>query len=165
MVVALDVNYRGSTAKSVAVLFDWSNATASKFFFCNLKKVEDYIPGQFYKRELPCLLEVLKHADLNNVNAIIVDGYVYIDDKNTYGLGGHLWKALYEKIPIIGVAKTKFYNNKNNVVEVYRGSSKNPIFVSSIGIDILLAANHIKNMAGAYRIPAVLKQLDNATKE
>ena len=96
---------------------------------------------------------------------IIIDGYVYLDDFNKLGLGGHLYKSINEKIPIIGVAKTNFATNKLNKVELLRGKSKNPLYITSIGIDINTAKEYISKMFGEYRIPKLLKELDQLTKE
>jgi deoxyribonuclease V len=96
---------------------------------------------------------------------IIIDGYVYLDDYNKYGLGGHLFESLNRKIPIIGVAKTNFVSNKENKVELLRGKSINPLFITSIGIDIEIAKRNISKMFGEYRIPKLLKELDKLTKE
>ena len=53
-----------------------------------INDVADYKPGQFYKRELPCILQLLKQLDLNSIGVIIVDGDVFIDNNKTYGFGG-----------------------------------------------------------------------------
>ena len=126
--------------------------------------VNEYIPGEFYKRELPCILKILNRVDMKKVGLIIVDGYVYIDNNKNYGLGGKLWEHLEGEIPVIGVAKTKFVQNTNTVRDVYRGQSKNPLYISAVGIDIVEATNVISDMKGNYRIPDVLKTLDQKTK-
>ena len=122
------------------------------------------IPGQFYKRELPCILEIIKDIDLSTLEAILIDGHIYTDNEKTYGLGAHLYNKLHEKVPIIGVAKTPFHTNSETVEEVYRGESKNPLLVSAIGIDQMISVNYIKSMKGKYRMPTILKELDTITK-
>ncbi len=99
------------------------------------------------------------------MEAIIIDGHIYVDNDRKYGLGGHLYEALDKKIPIIGMAKTSFQSNTETVVEILRGESKNPLFVSAIGLKKEVAANHIKNMFGDYRLPYLLKLMDQITKE
>ncbi|WP_256676101.1 hypothetical protein, partial [Pseudomonas sp. Kh13] len=47
---------------------------------------------------------------------------------------------------------------------VYRGKSRRPLFVSSIGLDGEYAAALIKNLRGASRIPEVLKKVDQLTR-
>lgn len=164
MLLALDVHYRNNTTKAVGVLFNWNDKEPKETVIAYIDNVEDYIPGEFYKRELPCLLKIIDKIDITQLEAIIIDGYVYIDNEKNYGLGGILWETLNKQIPIIGVAKTAFYKNKETVIAVTRGESIKPLFVSAIGFDLNQAALNIKQMYGAYRIPDVLKQLDTETK-
>lgn len=164
MLLAIDVHYRNNTTKAVGVLFNWNDKEPKETVIAFIDNVEDYIPGEFYKRELPCLLKIIDKIDICQLEAIIIDGYVYIDNEKNYGLGGILWETLNKQIPIIGVAKTSFYKNKETVIAVTRGESIKPLFVSAIGFDLNLAALNIKQMFGAYRIPDVLKQLDTETK-
>jgi deoxyribonuclease V len=166
MILAIDVYYKDDTAKVVcAVLNNWQDAIAMHHWIKYVKTIADYIPGEFYKRELPCILEILSGIDLSTITCIIIDGFVVLDDTGKLGLGGHLFESLQHKVPVIGVAKTSFHQNTSNVIPVYRGESKNPLFITAIGIDLQQAADHIQHMAGDYRIPAVLKELDRKTKE
>lgn len=166
MILAIDVHYKEDTAKVVcAVLQQWQDAVAMHHWIKYVTTVADYIPGEFYKRELPCILDILSDIDLTTIECIIIDGFVVLDDAGKLGLGGHLYESLHPKVPVIGVAKTSFHQNTQNVIPVYRGESKNPLFITAIGIDLQTAANNIQHMAGEYRIPAVLKELDRRTKE
>lgn len=164
MLAAVDVHYKSDCAKVVGVLFNWQEENPLELFEETMNGVAEYVPGEFYKRELPCILKLLRKIDLEELEAIIVDGYVYLDDNKTYGLGAHLWQAIDEKIPVIGVAKTRFHNNSKNVCEVLRGRSYKPLFVSAIGMNFQDAANNVKQMAGNNRIPDILKKLDTETK-
>jgi deoxyribonuclease V len=164
MLLAIDVHYRENESKAVGVLFDWEDTEPIEIVTVFIDDVAEYTPGEFYKRELPCLLKIIDKIDLNQLEAIIIDGYVYIDNNKNYGLGGILWETLNKQIPIIGVAKTSFFKNKETVIEVTRGESIKPLFVSAIGYDLELAALKIKQMYGSYRIPSILKQLDTETK-
>jgi len=165
MILALDVHYKETYAKSVGVLFNWQDNAPAKIITAIIYDVEDYTPGLFYKRELPCLLPVINQVSKDAIEAIIIDGYVYIDNHKNFGLGGHLWKALDENIAVIGVGKTTFHTNRQTVVEVFRGTGKNPLYVSAIGMDNNDAAQLVKNMHGEYRIPGILKTLDQITKQ
>lgn len=106
-----------------------------------------------------------KKIDLNTIDAIIVDGYIYIDNSLKYGLGGYLWELLDKKNPIIGVAKNSFYNNKSTVVPLFRGLSNKPLYISSVGYNLQEAVDKILTMKGEFRIPTILKTLDTFTKE
>lgn len=166
MIVAIDTFYYENKAKTIAITFDnWDSSNYTKYYSEELNISSEYIPGEFYKRELPCILSILKNIDIEIIDGIIIDGYVYLDDFNKYGLGGYLYESLNRKIPIIGVAKTNFASNNINKVELLRGKSKNPLFITSIGVDIDTSKKNISKMHGEYRIPTLLKELDNLTKE
>ncbi|MBK9461037.1 MAG: endonuclease V [Sphingobacteriales bacterium] len=166
MIAAFDVYYYANKAKAVGIVFDhWTAQTPTDILVEYITPIADYEPGAFYKRELPCLLALINQLELNNINAIVVDGYVLLDDTGKFGLGAYLYETLQQKIPIIGVAKTKYLQNTQNMCEVFRGQSINPLYVSSIGMDIAQAAQNIQNMFGNYRIPTLLKHLDTLTKK
>ncbi len=165
MILAIDVYYKENEAKVIAVLFNAEDETPQRVVVNQVMGIESYVSGKFYKRELPCIESILQKVNLNDIEAVIIDGHIYVDDDGTFGLGGHTWKSLNKKIPVIGVAKTSFFRNKNTVKEVFRGESKKPLYVSSIGIDLDIASDLIKNMKGNYRIPSILKELDRITKE
>lgn len=165
MILAVDVHYKTDYAKAVAVLFEPADTVARRIITERIEHVEDYEPGQFYKRELPCILKITGKIDLNSLSMIIVDGHVYTNNKGGLGLGGKLWQALHQKIPVIGVAKTPFLSNKKTILQVLRGQSNNPLYVSAIGMDLNEAAVLVKNMKGDFRIPDILKALDKLTKE
>lgn len=164
MLLAIDVHYKPTYAKTVGVLFEWEDENPQRIITDIMSDIEPYEPGQFYKRELPCILQLLKQADLTSLEAIIVDSHVYVDNNKTFGLGGHLWQALGEKIPVIGVAKKAFHNTEEVSIPIYRGQSQNPLYVSCIGMDEQEALNKVQLLHGAYRIPSILKVLDQHTK-
>ena len=165
MIIALDVYYKDDTAKAVGVIFNKDAELPVSTAETYLHDIGEYIPGEFYKRELPCLLQVLKQVDLNQIDLIIIDGYVYVDDDLKPGLGFKLWEAIGKKIPVIGVAKTSFATNKSTIVEVLRGTSNNPLYISVVGYDLSKAAELIKGMPGKYRVPDILTVLDRQTKD
>lgn len=165
MILAFDTFYKDDAAKTIGILFrDWSDEHPAEVLTDIMSPVAAYVPGAFYKRELPCILQLLQQADPDTIEIIIIDGYVVLDDAGTLGLGGHLYEQLQQRIPVIGVAKTRFANNNIHVAEVLRGESKNPLFITAAGIDLAVAAQHIKDMYGEYRMPALLKQLDGLTR-
>lgn len=165
MILAIDVYYTNNQAKSVCIAFnDWTDEVQTQTYIKEIEGIEEYIPGQFYKRELPCILAVLEGIDLAQVEAIVVDGFVILDDEGKYGLGGYLYESLDQNIPIVGVAKRGFHQNEQNVKKVLRGESLNPLFITSIGMDLEVAAQRVKNMHGDYRFPSLLKILDQVTK-
>lgn len=144
---------------------NWNDDRPVKIYTEIISGVEEYIPGEFYKRELPCILSLLKQIDITETEAIIVDGFVYLDDENSLGLGAHLYQALQGEVPVIGVAKTNFASIEKNKRAVFRGESTKPLYVTAIGIDIDIATGNITKMHGDYRLPTLLKELDRLTKE
>ena len=165
MILAFDTYYYNDKAKTVCIQFEkWTAASPDKIYSEILEGIEDYIPGEFYKRELPCILSLLRQIDLNEIEAIVIDGYVYLDDEMKLGLGGYLYNALLRKVPVIGVAKSNFNTLHKLKIPVLRGNSNNPLFITSIGIEVTTAAQNIRLMNGFFRMPTLLKTMDTLTK-
>lgn len=165
MLLAIDVYYTSNNiAHAVGVLFNWDDEEPQQTIQTQLEGIAPYEPGAFYKRELPCLLSVINKVDVAALEAIIIDGYVYVDNNKNGGLGKHLYDKLEQKVPVIGVAKTGYFNNQQTVVNVNRGESQKPLYVSAVGYDLNKAATNIKHMQGKYRMPDILKTLDQLTR-
>ena len=161
MILAIDVYYFNDKAKVVGVLFEnWGDEAPLDIITFYKNNIAEYESGAFYKRELPCIIELLEKIDVKTIKTIVVDSFAYLDDNKKLGLGGYLYQYLEEKIPIIGVAKTSFYNNKKYVKELYRGKSKKALYINTAGIDIAEATENIKKMHGNFRMPTLLKLLD-----
>ena len=166
MILAFDTYYFENKAKTVCISFEnWADQESYKVDTEIIENIEEYISGEFYKRELPCILSLLSKMNTDNIEAIIVDGFVYLDDLEKPGLGAHLHNQLNNKIPVIGVAKTNFATLENHKRQVLRGKSIKPLYITSIGIGLDEAAKLIENMSGPNRIPTLLKTLDSLTKE
>lgn len=166
MILAFDTYYYDNKAKTVCVQFEnWTDSQPSMIYSEILEGVEEYVPGEFYRREMPCILSLLKSIPTEKLEVIIVDGFVVLDDNNKLGLGGHLYEQLEKKYPIVGVAKSNFAQIVNNKKAILRGDSKKPLYVTSLGIDIDTATENIKQMYGDYRLPDLLKLMDTLTKE
>lgn len=162
MIAAFDVNYlKNGSALAAAVVFeDFLDSKPRSIYRKKIVKTAEYVPGSFYKRELPCILEVL--AQIHEcIDIIIVDGYVFLGERP--GLGKYLSESIDSNIAVIGVAKSFFAGS--NPVEAKRGKSKNPLFVTALGIDAEHAKDMIESMHGEYRIPTLLKEVDRASKE
>lgn len=159
MNLAIDIYYHEKGATCVGVLFEWTDDQPTKVIKAYLDEVADYVPGEFYKRELPCVMAVIYQVKQHKINCIVLDSHVQLGDEQK-GLGEYVYEAVNEAYPIIGVAKRGFYSNADFVIEVKRGSSENPLFVSAIGIDLDEAADYILNMHGEFRIPTILKEVD-----
>lgn len=166
MKIAIDVGYDGTVANAASIAFqNWNDAKPLHSKKIIIQNIADYEPGQFYKRELPCVLKALEAFDLKKIDTIIVDGFVWLNSEKKPGLGAYLFDALDRKIPIIGVAKRKFHGENTFMKTIERGESKNPLFITAEGIDLQKAADCIKNMHGKFRIPTLLKEVDRLSRE
>lgn len=158
MLASLDVSYRGDSALAAAVLFrSWIDTQPARELTIHIQPVAPYVPGEFYRRELPCLLAVLAQIE-EPLETVVIDGYVWLSAEGKPGLGAHLYKALGHKMAVIGVAKTVFCGAP--AIAVQRGRALRPLYVSAAGISAETAAEHIHNMHGVYRIPTLLKRAD-----
>ncbi len=166
MILLFDTYYFENNAKTVCLSFeDWDKEDNLEIYSETISGIEEYVSGEFYKRELPCILSLLSKIDIQKVSLIIIDGFVFLNDENKFGLGAYLYHSLNKIIPVIGVAKRDFAIIEKNRKKLYRGESKNPLFISSIGIELESAAQKIGNMKGEYRIPTLLKEVDKLTRE
>lgn len=163
MIFAVDVDYRASQAFAAGVLFkNWQDGEPTAELTAEISTVAEYEPGQFYKRELPCILELLKRLP-QLLAYIVIDGYVYLDRDHKPGLGKRLYDALEEKAAVIGVAKSRFKDTPPET-EVFRGNSKRALYVTAVGISETDAKNCVMRMHGEHRLPALLKRVDQLSK-
>lgn len=163
IIACFDVYYYQNSAQACCIVFETKpNERIISQYGAVVKSVDDYVPGEFYRRELPCLLSVYKKVE-EDIDLAIVDGFVWLGNGKK-GLGGYFFEALNNKVPVIGVAKT-FYQGCRDYREVYRGKSSKPLFISSTGIDLDYAADLIKNLKGENRLPNVLKKVDGLTRD
>jgi len=163
MILATDVHYHvpeaGGGATAAGVLFnDWGDAIAQQTVTAEIADVQAYVSGQFYKRELPCLLALIKQIE-SPLDCIIVDGFVYLDSQQHAGLGQYLYDALEGEVSVVGVAKSAFRHSPVET-QVLRGKSANPLYVTSVGIALADAKQSILAMSGDFRLPTLLKQVD-----
>jgi deoxyribonuclease V len=158
MVACLDVAYGSASATAACVLAeDWTSAAPFRELTHIGPAAEQYEPGQFYRRELPCLLAILDLLPARP-DVVVVDGYVWLAPDTKPGLGAHLHAALGARTPVIGVAKRAFHGAP--AITVTRGRSRLPLFVSSVGIEVGEAAQRVVSMHGPFRIPTLLKRVD-----
>lgn len=159
MNLAVDVYYPKEEAIVAGVIFtNWHACEPDQVLITHLSSVASYESGQFYKRELPCILELLKQVN-PLPNYIVIDGYVYLGGDEKPGLGKHLYDALKGQCAIIGVAKNRFEEIPVEA-ELFRGDSSRPLYVTAVGIDQAEAKQRIKNMCGKFRVPTLLKKVD-----
>jgi deoxyribonuclease V len=159
MIVAVDVQYTVDNAIAGGVVFNsWQDEEALKECISVIEDVAAYEPGEFYKRELPCILRLLAEHRLEP-DCIVIDGYVYLDGHSKAGLGRHLFDALHGAVPVLGVAK-KRYMDIGPQFELVRGASSRPLYVTAVGLDLEQAKGYVLSMHGVHRLPTLLKRVD-----
>ncbi|MGC9399238.1 MAG: endonuclease V [Anaerolineae bacterium] len=163
MILAVDVAYRKGEARAAGVLFHtWDACETSRVAFARCAEVAAYVPGQFYKRELPPILALLEQFE--EIPAyVLVDGYVYLGRKRRPGLGRHLYDALQGQAAVIGVAKSRFRGTPA-ATHVLRGNSRRPLYVTAVGVCEVQARRWIAGMCGAHRVPKMLRLADRLSK-
>lgn len=166
--VATDVAYGqvdgAEIGVAAAVVFDgWRASSVSEEHTAVVRRLRPYVPGRFFERELPCLLAVLERLE-RDPDVILVDGYVWLAAGRP-GLGAELHRALGGRIPVVGVAKTRFHSSDEVGRPVRRGCSTRPLYVTAIGMDSVTAAVRVEQMHGGHRLPTILKRADALGRE
>lgn len=166
MTLALtDVHYEDDHATAACVLADaWSAAEPSACITTRVSPIAAYEPGAFYKRELPCLLAVLRKAGLERIDCVVVDGYVWLDDAGTPGLGAKLYEALERRVPVVGLAKTAFRGSAM-ALPVPRPGTDKPLFLTAVGVTPEVALGWAQQLHGPYRLPTLIKRVDQLSRE
>ncbi|NND96093.1 MAG: endonuclease V [Pirellulaceae bacterium] len=163
MIACFDVHYGDDTAWAAAVVLrQWDDSTAADQVSHSETEFGDYRPGSFYQRELKPL-QVLVARIHHPIQYFVIDAYCHLSAERSPGLGAYLHRLLPVGSVVIGVAKNRF-RLSTHAVELFRGNSDRPLFVTSIGMDYESAAKHIESMAGAHRIPSMLKMADRLAR-
>jgi deoxyribonuclease V len=161
---AVDVHYGDEKAVAACLLFDdWASARTLEEHVLELGSAAPYVRGEFFRRELPCLLGVLGEL-CTSPQMVIVDGFVWLDRGQTPGLGAHLWKALEERGAVIGVAKSPLRGLSPEALAITRGRSRRPLYISAAGMPVAVAAEWIRGMHGKTRIPTLLGRVDRLAR-
>ena len=159
MIFTIDVQYTDNSALAAGVIFPrWDSDEIERILLKDIREIAPYEPGNFYKRELPCILALLEDVE-EELEAIVIDGFVSLGSNEKAGLGMHLYNAIDKSAPIVGVAKKSFVDTPKEC-EIYRGSSAKPLFVTAAGIRLDEAKSLIASMHGKHRIPTILKKAD-----
>jgi deoxyribonuclease V len=168
VLACVDVDYRPTCVVTACVSFAaWTDgAPAASVAVRSEGAAAAYVPGQFYRRELPYLLDVLARlAEVPDV--IVVDGFVWLGPDEP-GLGAHLHEALGRRAAIVGVAKRPYRGASMNAsmsASGRRGASETPLFVTSVGLPLDAAVAHVASMHGPHRVPTLLKLVDRLARD
>lgn len=163
MIACFDVYYhaQGATAAGLTIA-DWKATKTESEFVLEIDNVGDYQAGEFYKRELAPLLDVIKQIK-TPIRYYVIDAYCHLSPDKAPGLGAYLHKELPEDAIVIGVAKNGFRRTKH-AVELARSGSSRRLYVTSIGCSYQKAANLIESMHGEFRMPTILKKVDQLSR-
>jgi len=163
MKFALDVHHDGAAAVAAAVAFeDWGAVEAEKTPLTRIAEVPKPPKGQAWLRDLPCLLQLLREHALQP-DAIVLDGFVHLDEQDTPGLGRALFDALGGKVPVIGISKSAGAFTAAQF-EVFREEEAAPVIVTCAGIDLGAAKARVRSMHGRKRAPTLMKLVARIAK-
>ena len=185
MLVAIDVDYRaarpgqtagpgrrssggsgyavaGEVVAACVAFRAWADAAAAvEIVHRRPGAAAPYVPGAFYQRELPALVDAITRLVVAPA-IVIVDGHVWLGAGQP-GLGAHLNAALGGRIAIVGVAKRP-YAGATEARLIVRGTGLDPLYVSAIGTDVDAAATGVRAMHGPHRIPTLLRRVDRLAR-
>jgi deoxyribonuclease V len=163
LIAFLDVDYRERGAVAAAVLaHDWADPAPAAEAVAFIPEVAEYVPGEFYRRELPCLRTVLARCPVPPA-VVVVDGYVWLGPDRP-GLGARLHQVLAATAPVVGVGKTCFHSAEAVAVRVYRGGSRQPLWVTATGMELLATAKAVGAMHGSHRLPTLIRRVDRLAR-
>ncbi|MCK6513845.1 endonuclease V [Myxococcota bacterium] len=160
MILLTDVHYPplgGAWAAGLGCA-RWDDPSPASEQLVYVPEVADYEPGQFYRRELPCLLALLQAMPLAP-EVIVVDGHAWLNGRP--GLGARLREAT--GLPVVGVAKRRFF--EGDALPLLRGGSQSPLYVSAAGIPAEEALAYVSSMHGPHRLPTLLKRVDRLCRD
>ena len=164
MIACFDVHYENGGANAAAIVFDhWASDQPGERLVVRSENVAEYQAGSFYQRELAPLCSVINQI-ASPIHTFVIDAYCHLSETGAPGLGAYLHETLPKDSIVIGVAKNRF-RETNHAIEISRGGSDRPLFVSSIGVDYRAAADQIQSMAGPHRIPTLLKAVDRLCRD
>jgi deoxyribonuclease V len=193
MICCVDVDYQATGVTTACVGFGaWTDEVATiELVVRSAGAAPPYEPGAFYRRELPYVLGALERMPALDV--IVVDAYVWLAPDEP-GLGWHLHDARGIAVigvaktryagaaaasrhraagPLSGIGAAAASRHRAagplsgigaESIEVVRGDSARPLFVTAVGIDAGVAADHIRAMHGEFRIPTLIRCADGLAR-
>lgn len=165
--LAIDVHYEGETAFVAGITFsEPTQKEPDHIYYSELEVPGEYESGEFYKRELPCIIKLIEENNLFP-SVVIIDGFTYLDSQHSVGLGARLESYFSDEgkdVGVIGVAKNSRKDTPQSW-EVLRGSSAKPLYVKAAGMNDDVARKIISEMHGDFRHPTLLKLVDQLCRE
>ncbi len=144
--LACDVQYDGELGFAAGASFsDWDAPCADRIVTTVVRVEAGYVPGEFYRRELPCLAALIKETQ-PAPTILLIDGFVWLAEGRP-ALGARLYEELGKTIPIIGVAKSRLAM-AGDCASITRGGSSRPLYVSAIGLQLIEALQDVALLHG-----------------
>ncbi|WAC06693.1 MAG: endonuclease V [Thermodesulfobacteriota bacterium] len=86
MIAAFDVHYfaDGRASTGAVLSHHYTDPEPALEYVGLTDEVTQYIPGQFYRRELPCILRLLEQFN-ETPEEMLIDGYVLLGDLALFG--------------------------------------------------------------------------------
>lgn len=176
MIIAFDTYYYNGYSYTVGGVFDsWACNDVSYYVTSKRMCIDaEYKSGELYKRELPAIMQCLSMVNLDSIDTIVVDGFVWLSEDGkelTKGLGARLDDEIQRKYctlkNIVGIAKNPYHTKIPHCIEVKHGlESEKPLYITCNDVEnTKYYATLIKRMHGDYRIPTILKLVDTKTRE
>lgn len=167
--LSTDVAYHEGTGYGIGVVFShFNDDTPAKVIEVTVPDVGEYVPGEFYKRELKVLEAIYaeyKKLYKKSPLVVFVDAYVDLGDKK--GCGRYFADAIDNDSVVIGIAKNEYKPATEAGVSqpILRGESKKHLFVTSTIIPKEDAGTLVEMLHGDNRHPTIIKKTDMLTKE
>lgn len=154
MILIMDVQYGEPNCAAGLVYESWTSTKPVASTRIEVGDVGEYVPGEFYRRELEPLLRVV---ECFSPEILVIDGYVQLPSRP--GLGWHLHDAT--KLPVLGIAKSRFEGVPDSW-GVLRGKSEKPLWVTGIGIDNPIEI--VRSLPGKHRKPDWVVAVDQLAR-
>jgi deoxyribonuclease V len=153
VILAVDAHYGDEVVVAGVRFADWPDAEPASEHVVRVAEAAPYLPGEFWRRELPGVLVLLETMEPPRV--VVVDAHAWLGHGRP-GLGARVFEVT--GIPTIGVAKTLFRGAP--AMAVLHGGSAKPLWVSAAGMEAEEAARCVGAMHGPHRVPTLLRRVD-----
>ncbi|MBN2460481.1 MAG: endonuclease V, partial [Candidatus Cloacimonetes bacterium] len=65
MILAVDVHYQKDKAVVAGITFqNWQDRSPENEYVLQVENITAYVPGYFFRRELPCILKIISEYNL-----------------------------------------------------------------------------------------------------
>lgn len=162
-ILIVNINFQESVDTVAGVLFTkWGSGRAESVLISNVENTESYIGGEIFGRELKIVNTLLEQCKAKP-DYILLNGLVYSDGHSEPGFGKRLFDELGGDVSVIGVMQ-KQIKGLPEECQLCRGESGTPLFVTSVGVELMKAKELITSMHGKFRLPTLLKLAEKKSR-